>query len=98
VPIKEEKVRAEGKIPGVPLTKTLFFDIPGKTDLRIRIPVGFPGPGWDKLSGEKCLDSRGYGGLWERGIPAVFWQSKRNLGVFSTGTEKGEFSTFSGIV
>jgi hypothetical protein len=31
------------------------------------------------------------------GIPAVFWKKKRDLNVFSTRTEKGSFTGFSGI-
>jgi hypothetical protein len=37
------------------------------------------------------------GGLWARGIPAVFWQTGRKTGVFSTGTEMNGLSGFSGM-
>jgi len=57
----------------VQLPKTQIFDpLPGKNDLHIRIPAGFSGSGVGKLRGEKCLDSRAFGGLWE----IVFANSK----------------------
>jgi len=37
------------------------------------------------------------GGLLLRGISAVFRQTKRESGVFSTGTKKNDFTGFSGI-
>ena len=77
------------------LAKTLFFRHPQKNDPHIRIPAAFPGPGWGKLSGKNGLDSRAFGGLLVRLKFAVFWQTKRNLGVFSTGTEKEGFTGFS---
>jgi hypothetical protein len=73
-----------------------FLTSPGKMTLifafrqGLRVRMG-------KLSGEKCLDSRAFGGLWERGIPAIFWQTEQFKGVFSTGTENRELSGFSGI-
>ena len=77
------------------LAKTLFFRHPQKNDPHIRIPAAFPGPGWDKLGGKNGLDSRAFSGLWVRCKSAVFWQSKREMGVFSTGTEKEGFTRFS---
>jgi hypothetical protein len=79
------------------LNFSLFDPIPGKNDPHSGIPVEFSGSGWTKLGDEKCLDSRAFGGLWARRFPAVFWQTKRFKGVFSTGTEKKELSGFSGI-
>jgi hypothetical protein len=38
-----------------------------------------------------------FGRLLTRFKSAVFWQSKRERGVFFTGTEKRELSGFSGI-
>jgi hypothetical protein len=58
---------------------------------------GFLGPAWAKPSGEIHLDSRAIGGLWERCISPLFWQTERYLSVFSTGTEKKAVSGFSGI-
>jgi hypothetical protein len=36
-----------------------------------------------------------FGGLLTGCISTLFWQSKRDLNVFSTGTEKGGFAGFS---
>jgi hypothetical protein len=73
-----------------------FSDIPGKNDLHIRIPAGFPGSGRDKLRGENHLDAIAFGGLKERPFPPVFWQTGRNNPPVSTGTEKDGFAGFSG--
>jgi hypothetical protein len=82
----------------VQLPKTPFFQISvGKNDPRIRILAGFPGSEWGKLSGEKCLDLMPFGGLWERCKSAVFWQTECEMGVFSTGTKKGDNLGVSGI-
>jgi hypothetical protein len=67
----------------------------GKNDPHIGVLAAFPGSGWDKLSGKNGLDSRAFSGLWARCKSAVFWQSKREMGVFSTGTEKEGFTWFS---
>ena len=78
--------------------QNLILDpLPGKKEPHSDIPVGFSGSGWAKLSGEKSLDSRAFGGLWEGWFSAVFWQTERFRGVFSTRTEKRELSGFSGI-
>ena len=37
-----------------------------------------------------------FSGLWEGGIPTVFWHSGLYLGVFSTRTETDVFTGFSG--
>ena len=42
-------------------------------------------------------DFKAFGMLWERGKSAVFYQTERYLGVFSTRTEKEGFTGFSGI-
>jgi hypothetical protein len=41
----------------------IFFQTPGKNDPHIRIPAGFLGPGWGKLSDKNSLDSGAFGGL-----------------------------------
>jgi len=74
-----------------------FSDITGKNDLHIRIPAWFSGSGWDKLSGKNSLDLMAFGGLYERGIPAVFWQTGRYSGVFFTCPETDGFTGFSGL-
>jgi hypothetical protein len=66
-----------------------------KNDPHIRLPAAFPGSGWGKLGGENGLDSRAFGGFLVRSKFAVFWQTGRNLDVFSTRTEKGGFTGFS---
>jgi hypothetical protein len=70
-----------------------FLALPGKNDPHIRIPAGFLGPGWGKLSGKNGLDSRAFSGLWARCKSAVFWQTERyNPPVFiciKTGGFKG---------
>jgi hypothetical protein len=70
---------------------------PGKNDPHIGIPVGVSGSGWAKIGGEKCLDLRGFGAGYTRCDSAVFWQTERFKGVFSTGNEKRRLSGFSGI-
>jgi len=78
--------------------KTSIFDPhPGKNDPHIRIPAGFPGPGWGKLCGENRLDLMAFGGLVARCISPLFWQTWQYSGLFSTGTEKEDFAGFSGI-
>jgi len=52
---------------------------------------------WSKLSGEKCLDLKAFGGLLASGFPPVFWQTRRELGLFSTGNKRVHFSGFSSI-
>jgi len=54
------------------------------------------GPGWSKHGGKNHLNSKGFGGLQERCISAVFLQKGLFLGVFSTGTETDGFTGFSG--
>lgn len=77
--------------------QNLFFICREKKDPHIRIPAGFPGPGWAELCGEKSLDLRAFGSHQERCFPVVFWHLAPHLGVFSTGTEKKDISGFSGI-
>ena len=74
-----------------------FDPHPGKNDPHIRIPAGFTGSGWGKPSGEKCLDSRAFGGNPVRAFPPVFRQSGQYFSLFSPGTESGVFTGFSGI-
>jgi hypothetical protein len=50
-----------------------------------------------KLRGEIHLDSKAIGGLLVRCKSAIFFQTEQLLGIFSTGTEKGGFTGFSGI-
>jgi hypothetical protein len=38
-----------------------------------------------------------FGGLWAMGIPPLFWQTERVIGIFSTGTETGGFKEFSAV-
>ena len=47
------------------------------------------------ISGENSLGSRALDGHWERCKSALFWQTERFLGAFSTGTEKEGFTGFS---
>ena len=77
--------------------KPHFLTPPGKNDPHIRVLAGIQGSGWGKLSGKNDPDSRAFGGLLVRSKFALFWQTKQNLGVFSTGTEKRRFTGFSGI-
>ena len=77
------------------LPKPHFLTPPGKNDPHIRVLAGFPGFTWDKLGGKNGLDSRAFSGLWVRCKSAVFWQTGRFLGVFSTRTEKEGFTGFS---
>ena len=72
----------------------IFYPLPGKNNLHISVLAGFLGLGWGK-SGKNGLDSRAFSGLWARCKSAVFWQSKREMGVSSTGTEKEGFTGFS---
>ena len=76
--------------------KPHFLTPPGKNDPHIRVLAGIQGSGWGKLSGKNDPDSRAFGGLLVRSKFAVFWQTKRYLGVFSTRTEKEGFTGFSG--
>jgi hypothetical protein len=48
-----------------------------------------------KLGGKIQLNLRAFGGLLARCKSAVFWQSKQDLSVFSTRTEKEGFAGFS---
>ena len=79
------------------ITFPIFDPLPGKTDPHIPIPAGFTGSGWSKIRGEKCLDSRAFGGDPVRAFPVVFRQSGQYLGLFFPGTESGGIPGFSGI-
>jgi len=68
-----------------------------KNDPHIRIPAGFPGVGWSRLLGANCLGFMGLGGLQVTLFPPVVWQSERESGGVSTGTETEGFSGFSGM-
>jgi hypothetical protein len=48
-----------------------------------------------KLYGQICLDLKGFGGLLMRCKSAVFWQTERILGIFSTRNEMKQFTGFS---
>jgi hypothetical protein len=78
--------------------KTLFLTFVEKNDPLIRVLAAFLWPGWGKLSGKNGLDLRAIGGLWARCNSAVFWQTERLYGVFSTRTETEGFTGFSDIV
>ena len=55
------------------------------------------GSGWDKPGGKNDLDLKGFPGLLERCKSALFWQTEPYMGVFSTRTEKADFTGFFGI-
>jgi hypothetical protein len=59
--------------------------------------AGFLGSGGGKSGSSIQLDLKGLTSHKVRCKSAVFWQTERLLGVFSTGTEKGGFTGFSGI-
>ena len=73
-----------------------FWSLFRKNDPYIRIPVAFTLSDGVKLSGKNGLDLMAFGGQWAICIPAVFWQTGRYLGVFSTGTETDGFTGFRG--
>lgn len=75
--------------------KTIFKSSPEKQFLIIRIPAGFTGIGWGKLSDEKSRDKNPFGGFLWRLFPPVFWQTERKLSAFSTGTEMWDLSGVS---
>jgi hypothetical protein len=50
-----------------------------------------------KIRDKIHIDSEAFGMLLERSKSAVFYQTERYLGVFSTRTEKEGFTGFSGI-
>ena len=77
--------------------KIKFFRISGKKETSHSHSGRVSRPGWAKLSGESSLDLMPFGGHWARGFPPVFWQSGRDLSLFSTGTEKRDLSGVSGI-
>jgi len=54
---------------------TAVFDPPGKNDLHIRVPAGFPVPGLGELWGENRVGLKAFGDPQERCISAVFWQT-----------------------
>jgi hypothetical protein len=68
----------------------------GKTGLHNRVPVVVLGPGWGKISGKNWHDLRAFGGVYTRCNSAVFWQTGRLWGIFSTGTKKEDNAGFSG--
>ena len=51
-----------------------------------------------KIRDKINIDSKAFGRLLARGKSAVFCQTERYSGVFSTRTEKNGFTGFSGIV
>jgi hypothetical protein len=59
---------------------------PWKNDLHIRVLAAFQESGWGKLCGKKQLDKKGLASHWVRYKSAVFLQTERLLGLFSTGT------------
>ncbi len=66
----------------------LFLSTIGKNEPHILVLAGFLRPGWDKLGGKVLLNLMAFGDLSVRCKSAVFWQTERIYGVFSTGTEK----------
>jgi len=75
--------------------KCPIFSTPGKKDInngasfgKSHIKRGTPG-------GENHLDSIAFNVHLTGCIPTLFWQSNRDLNVFSTRTEKGSFTGFS---
>jgi hypothetical protein len=77
------------------LGKSPFFRPPSeKNDPHIRVLAAFPGSGWGKLSGEIHLAITCQR---VRCKSALFCQTGRKIGLFSTRTEKGRFMRFSGF-
>ncbi|MFA4859910.1 hypothetical protein [Methanoregula sp.] len=75
----------------------LFFETSvGKIDLHNRVPVAFSGLGWGKIGGKTRHGLRAFGGGYTRCDSAVFWQTERNLRIFSTGTKKEDNPGFYG--
>jgi hypothetical protein len=74
----------------------IFYLLPGKTDPHIGIPAGFTGPDWLNYGAKNTPIKWPLAGFFEGLFPPVLWRSKRNSGVFSTGTVKGDFAGFSG--
>ena len=58
---------------------------------------GFGGPDGVNQVAKLQLDLKGLTSHKVRCKSAVFWQTERLLGIFSTRTEKGGFTGFSGI-
>jgi len=82
-------------LPYATALNPIFEVFVGKNDLHIRVFTAFPGAGWVKQGGENGLDSRATNGHWARSKSAVFWQTERYSGVFSTRTENSDFSGVS---
>jgi hypothetical protein len=74
------------------LQNPIFRTSVGKKDPQIRPFFGFSGAGWVKAWVKINLDSRAFGGHWERSKSAVFWQTGQLKGVFSTRTETKQFT------
>jgi hypothetical protein len=75
-----------------------YFVTPGKNEPHTRIPTGFRVPGWTKIRGEKNPGLSAIGANQERVFPQVFRQTNDRLGIFSTGSESGGFTGFSGLI
>ena len=67
-----------------------------KNDPHIRILAAFLGSRQGKLYAENSLGLKAIDDHQARCKSAVFWQTERLLGIFSTGTEKGGFTGLSG--
>lgn len=67
-----------------------------KNDPHIRIPAGFPGPGWGKLGSKNSLNVMAFAGHLMRCVPAVFWQTEVNMKSFSIHNETDGFTGFPG--
>ena len=79
-------------------SKTRFFDPPSeKKSLTNPFRQAFSGSGWAKIRPCFHHSLRGFGRVYMRYNPAVFWQTKLISGLFSTGTKKRGLSGFPGI-
>jgi hypothetical protein len=67
----------------------------GKNEPHIGVLAGFLMSGWGKVGGKNNLDLKAFDGHWARGKSAVFWKTKRILGIFSTRNETEGFTWFS---
>jgi len=69
----------------------------GENEPHISVLAAFLGVGWDKIGSKKKLCYKVIEGHFLTSKSAVFWQTKRYFGLFSTRTEKGNILGFSGI-
>jgi hypothetical protein len=73
----------------------LIITLVRKIDPHIGVLAGFLGFIWIIIGGENRFGCRAIGRHWARCKSALFWQTERQLSVFSTGTEKEGFAGFS---